>query len=177
MTLSPEMARLQARRKVIEDKITIYRVEIGQREEAIAVLLNEDRELEIAAKVIERFSSPAPKQAIATTDGEEPEIAEEDSSKPGGIPTTPVMIAEAVSDAHSRGSPGLEPLGMLSYIQARYWPGASVNNIGPIAWRMWKRGQLVKKGVKYALPAAEGLIKLAEEANLAEDAELLSEDD
>jgi hypothetical protein len=69
------------------------------------------------------------------------------SFKPNGIPTVPEMIIEAIKDANNSGNPGLGPRGLKSYIRGRYWPGMPDRVPGPIAWRMWKRGELGKKGV------------------------------
>lgn len=41
---------------------------------------------------------------------------------------------------------------MADYIRVRWWPNVPGVSIGPSAWRMWKRGLLVKDGYLYKLP-------------------------
>ena len=69
--------------------------------------------------------------------------------KPPGTPPMPEMIEEALAHSHSRGAPGLPPSGLVSDIRGRYWPEVEVTSVGPIAWRMWKRGQIGKDGSIY----------------------------
>jgi hypothetical protein len=72
--------------------------------------------------------------------------------KPDGIPTVPEMILEAIRHANNMGARGLDPTGLRSYIRGRYWPGMPATATGPIAWRMWKRGDLKKERGLYTLP-------------------------
>lgn len=69
-------------------------------------------------------------------------------SKPPGIPTMPEMILEALASVLN----GLEPRDIMAYIAGKYWPEVRSELVGPIAWRMWKRGDLVKDGPRYKLP-------------------------
>ena len=64
--------------------------------------------------------------------------------KPSGIPQMPEMILESLALAIESGSPGLEPSGMLSYVQQTYWPDATPPDVASTAWRMWKMGRLAK---------------------------------
>ncbi len=74
---------------------------------------------------------------------------DEPKGKPPGTPPMSEMILEALETTHRMGGPGLQPTGMASFIQGRYWRGAEVTNVGPIAWRMWKRSQIGKEGSIY----------------------------
>ena len=68
------------------------------------------------------------------------------------------MILEALRVAKLEGKSGLAPRQMTEYIAEKWWPEVGINNIGPIAWRMLKRGQLVKPSEHasvYALPTNE----------------------
>ena len=80
--------------------------------------------------------------------------------KPDDIPTMPEMIRAAIENSAVTGR-GLEPKQMAEYIDKRWWPGVQPNSVGPIAWRMYKRRELAKRGGRYYLPnpgnqAAEG---------------------
>ena len=47
---------------------------------------------------------------------------------------------------------GLKPSEMLLLIAERWrWPNVAPNDVGPIAWRMWKRGDLIKDGPRYRI--------------------------
>ena len=75
-------------------------------------------------------------------------------SKPGGTPTVPQMIKEALLTAAIEDKEGLAPREMADYIRKKYWPHAKGERISPIAWRMWKSGELLKDGETYRLPAS-----------------------
>jgi hypothetical protein len=80
--------------------------------------------------------------------------------KPDGIPTMPEMIQAALENNAATGR-GLEPKQMTEYIDKRWWKGVPSNAVGPIAWRMYMRHELNKRGKRYYLPnpgnqAAEG---------------------
>ena len=68
--------------------------------------------------------------------------------KPDGIPTMPDMITKVLRENPE----GLEPKDISAIIDRRWWPGVPVDGVGPIAWRMWKRGQLGKNDSRYMLP-------------------------
>jgi len=72
--------------------------------------------------------------------------------KPSGIPTTPEMILTLLTEASRRGSRGYEPQELTRAISRRWWPGVKSEEVSPIVWRMWKRGQLRKDGSMYFLP-------------------------
>src|ERR1700730_9336234 len=75
--------------------------------------------------------------------------------KPAGIPSVPDMIEEALEHGRDMGAAGLRPAGLVSYIRGKYWPGAETSDVGPIAWRMWKRGDLRTTTGGYALHKSE----------------------
>lgn len=127
--------------------------EISRLSDRIRELQKELPELEVAERVMGRLADDG------TGSGEEGSVAapERDEAlafvaKPPGTPTIPEMIFEALKDAASKGSPGLQPAGMTSFIAGRWWPEVPGVAVSPIAWRMWKRGQLVKDGPIYKLP-------------------------
>lgn len=72
-------------------------------------------------------------------------------NKPANIPTMPEMIVEALSRPQALPI-GMEPRDILKFIADNYWPEVRSELVGPIVWRMWKRGELVKDGSLYSLP-------------------------
>jgi hypothetical protein len=77
--------------------------------------------------------------------------------KPDGTPTMPDMILTILADEFRNGKRGMEPKEMTAIIADRWYPGVTTEAVGPIAWRMFKRGQLAKDGPLYLLPqASEG---------------------
>lgn len=145
MTHPPELTRLRDRRKVIADNIGSHRI-------AISALEAEDRELEIAERVFLRFSGDADQKISELVDTVA--AAGSDDGKPADIPTFPEMITESLRHAIERGHRGMEPSQMVSYVRQRWWPDVPATSIGPIAWRMWKRGDLIKDGGVYRLPTS-----------------------
>ena len=146
-----DLARVQARRREIAKEVKDAMAKVN-------ALKTEDSELETAERVILRLSkgrsfSPQP---VVGLFGEDDEGEEEAPSlaKPPNTPTVPEMIKEALMVNDLLGDkPGLEPKEMANFIAEKWWPNVPINAIGPIAWRMWKRHELVKKGSVYSLPA------------------------
>jgi hypothetical protein len=71
--------------------------------------------------------------------------------KPEGIPTMPEMIRFTLKE----GEPlfgGMEPKELTEHISRKWYPGVTTELVGPIAWRMFKRGELSKDGPRYMLP-------------------------
>lgn len=68
--------------------------------------------------------------------------------KPVGLPTMPQMIAVVLGSSREM----MEPKEIHEAVQARFWDGFKSSDVGPTAWRMWKRGELVKDGDRYGLP-------------------------
>lgn len=150
---SVNLSQIQARRKRIAEAI-------GEHESGIAALRAEDAELDVAERVFMRLATENDFRELAKIVGtgataEAKAEQEAESGKPPGIPTMPDMIREALKHALSRNVLGLEPTDMLAYIRGRYWSTAQQQNVGPIAWRMHKRGQLLKRGSYYRLPKEE----------------------
>ena len=137
MTTNPTEL-IAARRREIE-------AEIAQLTGCINDLKAELPDLAAAERVIQRLSGQGANQ---------PGVADADAatSKPAGTPTIPVMIIDALKDARNRGLAGLKPKTMTAYIAKRWWPNVPSVAISPIAWRMAKRGDLIKRGSLYKLP-------------------------
>lgn len=127
--------------------------EIREAKERIAALQAEDRELELALRVLARLHGvePPPKRTEPQLLWSNRTVAS--GSKPGGTPTIPQMIVESLTAAkESRGRVGLEPKEITEYVAKRWWPDVTINNVGPVAWRMWRRGELIKQDSVYSLP-------------------------
>jgi hypothetical protein len=138
--------------KMVQYKRRVVSQKIAQQREILAALERQERDLETAERVlVELEAGTEPELALEP----EPEIAPalpEPPGKPEGIPTMPDMIFEALKDARARGLKGLEPKGITAFIAAKWWPDVRINNVGPIAWRMYKNERLAKRQSKYRLP-------------------------
>jgi hypothetical protein len=152
-----DIALIQARRKKIDAEIAAenarFQKELEDHESRLTVLAREQHDLEVAERVFARLTNEAAppdkkhsgRTSAAVADG-----------KPDGIPPVPEMIKEALTHAEELGRPGLRPAEILSYIQGKWWPTAHTTDVGPIAWRMWQRDDLIKyKDGTYALPEEE----------------------
>lgn len=120
--------------------------------QTIADLQAEDADLEVAERALRRLSG-----TTLVVEGQRAEfrLGRKKPEKPESIPTVPEMIITSLEDAASRGLKGLAPRDMTDFINRKWWPEATIDNIGPIAWRMWKRNQLRKSAGKYGLPKSE----------------------
>jgi len=150
-----DMGLIQARRKKIAE-------EYARLAEAMDALKNEEKELAVAERVFAKLSGAGDSRQRKGSKPNEP------SGKPEGTPPVPIMIKEALAHALTLGAIGLKPGGLLSYIQGKWWPGVQANAIGPIAWRMAERKELMKlKSGEYALLDAERA-KILDEIKKAE---------
>ena len=147
--MTPVMARTVTVKDVMQ-----RRKDIAAR---IADLQAEDAELEVAARALTRLLDQAEtplgqamvKMApvtVKTWGVRKPNVL-----KPEDIPTVPQMITKALKEAALAGTSGLEPKEITSFIKRTWWPEADINKVGPIAWRMWKRKELSKRGSRYSL--------------------------
>jgi hypothetical protein len=119
----------------------------------IAQLQAEDAELEVAARALERLLGQAETPIGAAFVKAAPLTVTERPTpqKPDDIPTMPQMITLALKDAVANGKSGLGPAEITSFIKKTWWPEVDINKVGPIAWRMWQRKELTKRGSKYSL--------------------------
>jgi hypothetical protein len=122
------------------------RIEIGaevtELSERLDALKAEDEELASAEHILMRFGAvpvePAGTSGLGTR-------------KPFGTLTTPNMIIVLLREAASQSKAGLEPREMQILISKRWWPTVKSEDVGPIAWRMWKDGRLEKTKSLYYL--------------------------
>jgi hypothetical protein len=136
--------------KMIQDKRRAISRQIVQQREVLTALETQERNLEIAEKVLMSLDAESePEPAL------EPEQAAESSGKPEGIPTMPEMIVAALKDAKANGLKGLEPKDMAAFIATKWWPAVPINAVGPVAWRMYNnKDRLTKRQSRYFLPRA-----------------------
>ncbi len=135
-----------------------------EHEAAIKALDDEILELDVAERTIKRLMAkadfehvvvaPSPSRAVAflasiDTTGGTPR-------KPPNIPTIPEMITDILKPHAANGtvtySPAMTPKQLADAIRERWWPSVTPTEISPIAWRMAKRGELVKNGSLYHRP-------------------------
>ena len=150
-----DIGMIQARRAKLEADIARLREQISELEDKLAELALAER---VFAELSLESNDPIPTEP--DTSAEESDATgtangADHSRKPDGIPTMPEMIIEAIKHVNSMGAPGLDPVGLRSYIRGRYWPGMPDQAVGPIAWRMAKRGDLRNMGGIYSLPTSK----------------------
>jgi hypothetical protein len=141
--------------KLISDRQSALADEINALRQRITTLEGELDELDRAATLLKKLAAKANvvEAAAITVNVEQlasrvPDLSPP-AGKPAGTPQITEMIFEALGLAHKSRAPGLQPSALTTYVRQIYWPQAEIANIGPIAWRMWKRGQLGKDGPIY----------------------------
>lgn len=142
---------ITARRKNLESEVA----SIMLRLDAIKA---EQAELAVAERVLSRLTGDARGSVSASGASAASSVigtATGQSAKPEGIPTMPEMIVTVLQNEALAGSRHLEPKDILERIAERWWPTVASENVGPIAWRMWKQGKLEKVGASYGLPLSE----------------------
>jgi hypothetical protein len=134
---------------ILQRRAAIER-EMQECRDRLQVLQAEIPELAVAERVLTRLTGSqteaAPKEEAID---HEHDISV--TNKPVGIPTMPEMILEALRSGQAIPL-GMEPRDIMKFIADRWWPDVRSELVGPIAWRMWKRGDLVKDGPLYKLP-------------------------
>lgn len=148
-----DLTLIRRRKAEVTDELNRLQSRIGE-------LQGEYRDLGVAERVLERLSGNS---GGDVGEGDEQSTARPANSKPAGVPSVPEMILGVLEDAKIEGLRGLEPKDMTTRIQRRWWPDMRPEATNSIAWRMWKREQLVKDGPVYMLPKKEE----AADANLA----------
>jgi hypothetical protein len=158
-----KLKQVQERRKVVARHIELYRAKLAALEMQARDLETTERVLttldldsnEVETDAEELMADLAEKLRKAENEREsEPVVAANENAgggKPEGIPTMPEMIYEALRDAKAKGLKGLEPKDITAFIAAKWWPEVKINNVGPIAWRLYKSDKLAKRQSKYRL--------------------------
>lgn len=146
--MTPDLqSLLAARREKIKQGLATLEQQAG-------LLHAELREIETAERVILRITKPENPFDLL-----EEEMAKllrpAPSSQVVTTPTMPEMILAALEEARSAGMLALEPKDIAARIAARLDPNVKGEAVSSIAWRMWKRNQLIKDGTLYSLPKTE----------------------
>lgn len=148
MNEKPPLDQIQERRREIAREIARHETLIGE-------LRAEDSEMKIAERVWLRLNNKGPDTAnLFASESDALTGDTSERGKPDDAPTMPKMIIEALEvDDFMGAGEGLEPAEIAKYIAKKWWPDVNPGAVGPIAWRMWKRGQLMKSDSRYRLPS------------------------
>ena len=152
--------------KLVRDRRIAVETEIEHLIARIAALKAELPDLQVTERTLARLagteSSVIYSTSLVLSSGDEPEpkpitsaqlaAALNGGGKPSGLPTTPDMILTLLMESRRRGAGGMESRDLTRGIARRWWPGVKSEEVSPIVWRMWKRGQLHKEGSLYVLP-------------------------
>ena len=104
-------------------------------EDQIDRLAQEADELDIALKVLGRFSK-----------ADDVASSKMGPSRPEGAPTLFEMTTQVLANAEARGRPGLKGTEIVSEISKEFWPGVTGPQILPTVYRFAKKGRIIKKG-------------------------------
>jgi hypothetical protein len=142
--------------------VTRRETAIARHQKEIIALREEISELDITERVL--LSLDAQPSAAAVADARQPEDGADEideaaeaetlgemEGKPPGTPSMPEMITAVLADALAAGQLNMEPKAMTAEIRKRWWPAVPGERVSPIAWRMFKRGDLGKAGTAYFL--------------------------
>ncbi len=116
----------------------------------IAELDQEDAELEVAARVLQRLGGAAQQPEFAF----QPTRSAPPPQDDGKRPTVPDMINLALNEFHTAGAQGAEGQQILKAIVNR-WGEVDPNHVRPALWRMVQAGRLIRKGDLYSLPKSK----------------------
>jgi len=105
-----------------------------------ALLEEEEEELQVALRVIKRFSS---------ANGATPKLG---PPRPEGSPTLFEMTETVLTQAEMDGRPGLKGREIVAHIGKQFWPGVKPAQILPTVYQFAKKGRLRK--------TSSGLFKL-----------------
>ena len=116
----------------------------------IADLDQEDAELEVTARVLQRLAGATQQPEFPF---QHPKFAPP-PREDGQRPTVPDMINLALNEFHTAGAQGAEGQQILRAIVNR-WGEVDPNHVRPALWRMVQAGRLNRKGDLYLLPKAK----------------------
>ena len=146
MTMSADLTLIRRRRAEIE-------AEINRLQARVQELQADFRDLAVAERVLVKLGGESGGQDRPRVEQPAPRSG---GGKPDGTPSVTEMIVMVLDEAQTRmGLRGLEPKDMATRIAGLWWPDVRPDDVNGIAWRMWKRGQLVKDGSVYMLPKKE----------------------
>lgn len=151
--------------KLVRDRREAVEAEIEHLIARIAALKAELPDLQVTERTLARLAGVDAPASLSGMFADAPEkeadrkpitsaqlaAALNGGGKPSGLPTTPDMILTLLMESRRRGVGGMEPRDLTRAIARRWWPGVKSEEVSPIVWRMYKRGQLRKEGSVYLL--------------------------
>lgn len=142
--------RISERRRFIESRAAALQQELDS-------LAAERAELDVAERVLKRFSEPptmggnTAKTPVSTPAAHIPGSAADDEHLEG--PTLPQMVFMILNEAKAEGRKGADGAEIVRIVRERWKPNFTSENIRPTLWRMAKKeGRLRKRGKIYMLP-------------------------
>jgi hypothetical protein len=151
--------------KLVRDRREAVEAEIEHLFARIAALKAELPDLQVTERTLARLAGVEAPASLSSMFADPPDneadrkpitpaqlaAALNGGGKPSGTPTTPDMIMTLLLESKRRGLDGMEPRDLTRGIARRWWPGVKSEEVSPIVWRMWRRGQLRKEGQLYLL--------------------------
>lgn len=156
MAALSKIAQVQLERKKLEDELVTLRAMIAEKETRISDLIITERVLSDLSG--NKADEPELSPKVEEPEEKKPAWTRERSKKPHDTPSVPEMILAVLRDAQAdlkKGRRGLEPKEIAAEIAKRWWPEVTINAVGPIAWRMYKRGDLQKRSSRYFTPKTD----------------------
>lgn len=136
--------RIAERRRFIRERT-------AQLEAELSTLVSEANELDIAERVLARFSD-APTLG-GNVEKTAPVFDPADDSEEHTQPLTlPEMVFTILREAKAEGRKGADSAEILKIVRARWKPEFTAENVRPTLWRMVKQQRLKKRGKTYCLP-------------------------
>lgn len=112
---------------------------LGEIRETIVALQSEAEELQVALRVIERFSEPMPVLAKGHLG-----FSKMGPVRPAGIPSNFDIVETILKSAERGGRYGLTTNEIVDEIRERYWPGLVASQIVSYIYKFAKEGRIRK---------------------------------
>lgn len=144
------LSLIQRRKAEMEASRLKEKAERERLDAEAAARAKEEEELEIAERVLARLAqhtSPPPRRpaTISKAVPTKKIPATGGTPRPANIPSVAEMVTELLLDTEKAGRRGLTSSEIMAGIDARWWPGVSVNLILPTLYRAIKRNYWFKK--------------------------------
>ena len=145
-------AAVMARREAIDHQMEALKAELE-------VLDRDAQELDMAERVLARYSKGDVPRPNAAPRVYEPSISVQTSGRPANIPTVNDMTDIVLREHQTRtGERFLEGGDIVREIRRRWWPSVKSNDVVPTLTKTAKKGRrFVKVGSRYALLESETL--------------------
>jgi hypothetical protein len=142
--MNPDVDQIRARQKRISDEMTKLQKELD--------------ELDVALRVLDRFSKPPDKPPRAAKRAKKAALR----PRPSGIPSTFEMVETILTEAEKAGKLALTSRELMDAIREKYWPGVQNKQILPSIFgfapkRLTRDGDKWKRKKNSLFPQKEGL--------------------